>query len=251
MTILREATFAGLSIGTAATAANTDFDASGFDGATNVVGVAALTSGQAVRFTGTGIASFYWHFAARTSLYSRGYLKVDNAGTANQTFAWVNQQGGAQNSRVAEVRFRSTQRDFQLRSNTATAVATSTAYALGTTVRWEWFINRAGTTQTLRLYSGANLNGTTPDQTITGTTGAGDATFNRFGCVSMLVQAGTPDVTFDKFAIGDDWIGPHVATDPGADEPFEFVEWNGTTLAPLTVHEWSGSILTGLETAEV
>lgn len=75
-----------------------------------------------------------------------------------------------------------------LRSGTS-LVTTGTTNVIGKWVRYEW--EPTGATQTLRVYIGANVNGTTPDETLTGAYLSGGFDSLRLGVLSSTGNAGS------------------------------------------------------------
>jgi hypothetical protein len=125
-------------------------------------------------------------------------------------------------------------------TNQFTTVATSTlTLATGQPFRIEWeLIN--GTRQTLRIFTGTNVNGTTPDETITGTFNTG--TFERilFGAIDGYV--GT--LWADEIAVDDTtWPGTAVTTAPPTSaEAWELKFEGGTAGAAATAANTGTSV---------
>lgn len=109
--------------------------------------------------------------------------------------------------------------------NVSALVATSTGTYHGTRPRLEWDV--VGTTQTLRIFSGANLHGTTPDETITGAFTSAAAT--RFAAGFFGAWGAAASIAFDAVRVSD-------SSNPGplVSNVRPVAYWfNGTTLVPL------------------
>lgn len=114
----------------------------------------------------TGFGGFQTSWTNQTGVYASFYWGgVLNSGTGN---VYIGKISPATDSAPgAELRVSTGK--FQLRNGTS-AVATSTMNAVldGRAYRLNWRVNQTGTTQFLDIYTGANLGGTTPDETISG-----------------------------------------------------------------------------------
>lgn len=157
--------------------------------------------------TSTAVAKYGQHvFTATGTMYARAYVKLP-AATAVM-FVWNLLSGSTIR---ANVRINANG-SLRMRNGTV-AVGTDSTAVLSTTAytRVEWMVS--GSTQRLRMFTGANLHGTTPDydsgnQTYT------PATFDRLqtGCTTAVAGAG---VLVDLLAADDTtWVGPAVITPP-------------------------------------
>lgn len=116
---------------------------------------AATYGGFVTKWTNQAIiwVDFYWS-------------AVLNSGSGNSYIADISPS--ADGTPAAEFRV-TTAGKFQLRNATA-AVATSTTNAVldGRWYRFRWKVNQTGATQFVDIFAGSNLNGTVPDETISG-----------------------------------------------------------------------------------
>lgn len=230
-------TFEGGSDGTTITTGNsggtsgTAFDVVTFD-ATGTPGVVAFSNVQAIG----GLASRYqvgsvnaltcvgWS-TARGSLtddYVRAYFYLTNNFTLScAVFRWLS--GALANmGRVTWVGTGGSANKIQLLDNASAQVGISTSVlALNTRHRIEAFFHADTATAqlTVRLFLGANVNGTTPDETITSTTWAGPTTTSGRVDIGCAVPGGASEPSGGGFlyadniaAGGTDWLGPAAVT---------------------------------------
>lgn len=100
-----------------------------------------------------------------------------------------------------------------LRNNTVAVYTSTQVLPLGVWVRIEWRVDNTAAAQELRVFSGANLHGTTPDWT------SGVQTYNS-GTIDKVQAGFTTAVasftaTFDAMAADDTtWVGPAATTPP-------------------------------------
>lgn len=193
-------------------------------------------AGQALVSTAgftTGVRAAAWEGAATyggfvTKWTNQAIVWVDfywagglNSGTGNSYIAKI--APSADGTPGAEFRVSSTGK-FQIRDNTA-AVATSTMNAVldGRFYRFRWKVNQTGTTQFVDIFTGANLHGTVPDETISGAYTQGN--------IGQLIL-GTPanpngtDVSFKYSYIGvhdSGFTAPYAAAAIQLDTPTGFV----------------------------
>lgn len=80
----------------------------------------------------------------------------------------------------------------------------------GGTVRLEWHADRAAGTQTLDIFTGANIDGETPDETISGTCTGGDGTISWISTGMAGPQPGA-QFAYDDLAVADEPIGVPLA----------------------------------------
>lgn len=230
MAILRNAHFDALTSGTITTANETGINATlgtapTFSGADAFFGQAALLTAAAVQSSvrqdlPTPLGLGYW----------RGYVKRVGTNTANGVFAGARDNGGTLCATLAI----NASGNILLRDGTA-AIATSTfALGVGQSMRCEWTVNRAGTVQSVGIYHGANINGVTADETLSGACTA--ATSPVYNFVSGLVSAAaSAQHVLDEVAIGDAPIGPFIPSPPTV------TVWDGATEVAATVTVWDGA----------
>lgn len=172
-----------------------------------------------------------WH--SDTEVWHRMYFRFDNVSLTNHlTIAQLR----SSDSPVAEVQLRNTNviglRDaaLTLRYSSATSIAADTWYRL------EWHVVHNASTGHMeaRLFYGANLHGTTPDESF----GSPSANWNTGSGSDEVSQgiAGNPGASgatmwLDGIAIDDvAWIGPASATYPAAVEGLAGVDDGSTEL---------------------
>lgn len=167
--------FEGGSSGSAITTANTAYNAvpvSGSGTNTFQAGLFGLCARCGVT-AASSTAYLQQDFTATGVRYLRRYFKVSALpGGFNVILAAL----VSPNTNRARVGL--TVAGLLLIQNGTTTVGTSTTVvAADTWYRVEWKLDNTGATQSLQIFVGANINGTTPDETITGTFSTG--TFNR------------------------------------------------------------------------
>lgn len=115
----------------------------------------------------TTFGGFQTSWTNQTGVYASFYWgAVLNSGTGNVYIAKITPNTDSVPG--AELRVTSANK-FQLRNNTA-AVDDSTMNAIldGRAYRFNWRVNQTGTTQFVDIFTGANLGGGTPDETLSG-----------------------------------------------------------------------------------
>jgi hypothetical protein len=116
----------------------------------------------------------------------------------------------------------------RIRNGVVTVAETATTLAAGSPVRIEWDLT--GTTQTLRLFTGANVNGTVPDETITGAQTQGTFDRLRFGATASY----SGNLWIDELAV-DSTTSPGTAvTGPSTNDQWELKFEGGTNGAAAT-----------------
>ncbi len=125
-----------------------------------------------------GSAACIDDFTAVSSRYDRFYVKYTTPPPSDTTiFQWSNQGAGGET--IATLRIMQTTGNLQVRDKT-TGETTQLALASGAWNRIEVFFDRANTTMTVRVYSGANLHSSTPTTSATYTINVSTATsFDR------------------------------------------------------------------------
>ena len=161
--------------------------------------------------TGSTTGSMWTRYdppAALGTVYLRAYVRFVTALPGNNTgIVYWRTAGGTVRARL-EVNAAGT---FTIKNGT-TAVATSTvATAIDEWCRLEWELVN-GTGQTLRIFVGANVDGATPDETITGTFNTGsDGQQFLMGWAAAVANR---TLRLDAVAVDDaTWVGP-LATNP-------------------------------------
>lgn len=144
-------------------------------------------------------------------LYMRAYVRMP--AIAPTTFIAFCRFLSATNVNKAQISIDPASGALALRNN-ATVVATTISSYLGLRVRLEWEV--VGSTQTLRVYSGANLHSDTPTETISGAYTQG--TINQFQIGYNATPANTQDVIWDSVAL-DDAVQPGRYIDPSDPDP--------------------------------
>jgi hypothetical protein len=92
------------------------------------------------------------------------YYHTVTSGTGNQFIGIIRNgtNSGAQLRKTSASK-------FQLRNNTSNAVASTMNCNESQWYRLDWKVDKGNTTQSLAIFTGSNLHGTTPDETISGT----------------------------------------------------------------------------------
>jgi len=202
MAIIKQTSFENGIVGNKATSGTADVDTIGGGSATHPQFVSDGEDGSvAIEFDATTATMYLQPASTLTEIYGRAYCKVIDSENDNR-YLLTARNGG---NRVGDVR-REGDGTVTIRDNfTATDSTASGFMPLNTWVRFEWYVDQGGFTQELRLYKGANLHGTTADDTLTGSCNdvSGVASFG-----TVTTNATNQQFRVDAFAIGDDWIGP-------------------------------------------
>ena len=140
--------------------------------------------------------------------FSRSFVKFNEAVTANAVIQVLQTSGGGN---LAQLQLMTTG-ILRIR-NVATAVGTAvTAITYGEWIRLEWDVDGDAGTQELRIYTGANVNGTTPDETLTGAYTNGAIGLTKYGTTVAI----TNTFWLDEIAIDDTATpGPLPTVPPG------------------------------------
>lgn len=183
-----------------------------------------------------------------SSPYYRGYRKLVTLPAANTAILQCTDSTGTIH---AEVQLMTTG-VIRIRNASFTVVATSGhTFAANDVVRLEWNPVPGGT-QTLRLFWGANVDGATPDETLSGACGS-SGTVGRF--YDGICNATTVTNQWAGVAIDDTtWVGPDVPGTPSATgavaKSWDGGAWvtgtaKGRTAAPAWVtgeaYSWDGN----------
>jgi hypothetical protein len=247
MTRLSEG-FEGGSDGAGVTTSNTIFTNTGgtaaktFDAAGKLLGSLAMKIVNAATF---GYMQYLWG-SSQTNQYVRFYYNAASRPSAGQNIICQIQNGGTNRAQLTLT----SAGKFNIRSPATLKASGANIYPGW--VRLEWDL--VGTVQTLRIFSGANLYGTTPDEVLS--PGAGSITVSGFDRINFGNSAAE---TFTQYFDGieiDSAATPGPATDPTppATQPTlvwdgsSMVDadpkwWNGTTLEDLDAYWWDGSTL--------
>ena len=213
-TYLEEENFDGGTNG--ATVANTDgfLDAGGFVNAPayfNYSNARSITGSLSVNVgtASTGACAKQLNFSDSNIglVYTRFYFYLAS-GTISATFNIASVIDTA-NAAASQLKI-TTAGALTMRNTAGSAdVGTATTLTRDQWYRVEWKVDDAADTQTLRLFTGSNLHGDTPDVE---TSGAYTSTLGfartRIGMFASPVNGA--DMWFDSWATGlDDWIGPY------------------------------------------
>lgn len=142
--------------------------------------------------------------------YQRLYVRVQTAlPAANMVLIRAYQTTGP--ATRAQVRLK-TDGTFDIRNGT-TSVATSTfALTTGAWVRLEWLVDETAGVNSLRIFHGANLNGSTADETLTSSALATGVTTNQLDVGQVSTPSGVVDLYLDAWAYSTaGWVGPAAA----------------------------------------
>lgn len=142
----------------------------------------------------------------RTAVYFRAYVYVsttDVAG-ANYNLITADDSGATRAARLVIT----TAEELRMQDN-STGVGSTWAYQFNQWNRIEWFLDTVGDTQTVRVFYGANIDGTTPDVEITSTftTGANIGSFRIGPPTGALTNALTMWVDAIGYRTAG-WTGP-------------------------------------------
>lgn len=199
--------------------------------------------GNFARYTSSSTASYAYgqfNLSSLSAFYSRMYFRLAAYPTGQSLYLMHIRDSGAVESSNVKV---STAGKISL-SNLNNAVATTAgALPLNQWIRAEVFWNRAAGTQTLQLYYGANVEGTTPDDTLTGAAG-GSSTAVDVGFGAVYAPKTGYHVDIDDTAVSAaGWLGSAVVV-PGSTIP----AISSTIASPAT---WNEGLTTGLGFAVV
>ncbi|MBP6038540.1 MAG: hypothetical protein KA604_04365 [Candidatus Saccharimonas sp.] len=166
------------------------------------------------------------------SIYWRGYIKRV---LANPTVAQFAAARDSANANCASLAMQASGAIVLRDGNTAVATSTHTL-AAGDWVRVEWYVDRGGTsTQTLELFYSGNIEGTIPNEVLTGACTAATTPLHQVSSGSITASAGA-QFAVDEAVLADAYVGPF------ASPPYTVTVWNGTTEdAVSSVTVWDGS----------
>jgi hypothetical protein len=193
----------------------------------------AATSGTLRHFwtaTANVYASFYWYSA-------------DLPASGNKFMCYLGVSGAS----AAQLRVATS--NFQIRNGNSAQATSSMSAAAATWYRFEFSV--VGSTQTLRIFHGANLHGATPDETISGNYTQGNPSNIRLGPY-LNPQNLTFEQQFAYIKVNDDaFAAPWSEPPPPPAAELTFKEWDGSAFVDLTVAEWDGSALVPLTVDEI
>lgn len=207
MTILREAYFDSSSEGTTAAAAEPSFDVNqGTHTDITVAAASAVHGGFGVRQTSAAYAGVGWNLAnaglsgTADEIHVTCYVTKHSDPSQNSTFLTTNSDTAGS---AGQIRVRANNSLVQLRDNFSAVGTTSATFNPGDTWRFDWVMDFATNSQSVDIYYGANLEGSTPDETLSGSMG------NAPNAVAIGAQAAATgfDFGYDSFALGDAPIG--------------------------------------------
>jgi hypothetical protein len=171
---------------------------------------------------GSGATSFVewdtsWH--SDTEVWSRVYLRFDNVSLTNHTAIMSLRNAGAA---ACEIQLRTTNVIGLRDSGLVLRYSSSTTIAADTWYRLEWHIVHSATVGHMeaRLFFGANLHGTTPDESF----GSASDNWNTAAASNELwagiaSNPGTSGATvwYDEVVLDDvGWVGPVASSDDPA-----------------------------------
>lgn len=237
--------FEGSTQGTTISTSNTVFTTVTLSGSTAIFDTASKLLGsfgaKLVHSSSTGFMQYLWG-SNQTNQYVRMYVKMSVVAASGQDIIG-NVLSGATNR--AQLTWTSAGK-FNLRSP-ATLQASGANVYTNTWVRLEWDL--VGTVQTLRIFSGANLYGSTPDETIGG--GAGSITVSGFDRIRIgLTTAASYTQLIDGVEI-DSVATPGPAADPSGGVAADVYVWDGTTMIASDIYVWNGTSLVASDVSAI
>ncbi len=224
--------FSGAANGTTITTSNTAFAA--------VLGSPTFDSGTAVsrlsaKFPGGSTMSVQENFTATNVRYFRRYFRMTALPSATTIIAHARSGTTAR----AQVRVVITTGKLQLRNGINAVGADSTlSLSADTWYRLEWKVDNTAQTQTLRIFHGTNLHGTTPDEEMVRLFDGG--TFDNV--LDGQITSATWVTYEDQFASAPDvWPGPGIVPVETFRDAFASVDTGawvvmGATTADGTLH---------------
>jgi hypothetical protein len=176
-----------------------------------------------------GYQQYLWG-SNQVNQYYRGYHYISSLPSSGQSVYLSFLSGGTQRAQITIA----TNGKFNMRSPAVLQASSSAAYN-GKWIRLEWDVT--GSTQVLRIFSGANLYGSTPDETVSGAVSVGTG-FDRIRIGSTAVDTYTAYV--DGVEI-DSAATPGPATAPGPTDAAYY--WDGSALVACDVYWWNGTTM--------
>lgn len=222
-------TFDGLTDGESVTSSNTAFDGIEVDGSAVIEGDTGLSlsggvSGRVVTTSSQFAIATNTFGSLVSTRYWRWYMRLAVDPTSNEIVASA-RSGGTNRAQFRLNNGRTT----SLRNGFVAVATTTTVLTVGEWYRIEWKIDNAGGDHRLRLFHGANLHGTTPDEEISSSYSEG--TFDDFS-IGVVSAGSAQEINYDEIAGDDaDWVGP-IATS-GDPATVDAVPPVATAVAPI------------------
>jgi hypothetical protein len=191
------------------TTANTGFDA--VSGTPPVFDTTAYQGSFAAKFSSSSTTITVrrtYSGGLVSTMYHLFYVRQ----LANPSAAMVVAQQRASGTNRHQVRILATG-ELQLRNGTTAVAQTTLQLAANTWYRVEWKIV-TGTEQRLRVFTGANIEGTTPDEEISGAANQGTGDNTLFGLITAATWTGWIDMVR---ADPTNWLGPIAFTASASD----------------------------------
>jgi hypothetical protein len=230
--------FSGAVPGASITTSNTTYSAIvAGAGATATAQNSSPLHGTYATFNAGTSSDVYGKFnlAAPSVLYSRFYFRIQAYPTGRN--AILMQTSDSSVTDLSDLKITTTGLIALSNLSNPTAYSASAA-PLNQWIRAEVWWNRPASTQTLRLFYGANVDGTTPDETLTAAAGGSStAATIRFGDGYVPTTSYTVDID-DSATSTAGWLGPAVTTVGATIPPI-----SSTISSPAA---WSEGITTGL-----
>lgn len=219
--------FEGFSDGTALTSSNTAFSGTAGSGTLEADTAQAAEGSVSALASVDGTTFAYFRHAIGSLVglrFWRWYWSPDSIPSSNTQIAQLLASGTVR----AQVR-QNSDGTFSLR-NAFTAVATSTtSVSAGTAGRLQWSVDNSAGTNELQIFVGANVDGTTPDETIADSAYS-EGTYDEFD-VGILEATDTWSTHLDAVAEDDSaYPGPATADEDGFEEHFDTLS-DGTTIS--------------------
>lgn len=180
-----------------------------------------LDGGLAIEYTGTPSASIETNFTASGILYVSMYVKIQQTSSFNTFLA---RTSGAANETISQIRFETT-RAIKLYDKDINAGISSTTLIVGEWYRLDWTLNRTAGTQELKIFTGSNLHGSTPTETLAG--GAGTLDNSTATTMDQLDMGPYTNVVSNASLIRLDRVSYNTATMPAPYSPpaASFIGW--------------------------
>lgn len=217
-------TFEGGIVGTQPNATNTSYDTTIGDSAdtggnVSVVFDANGLYGQCAKFWNTATTGSVWGFLGKnltplSGIYLRRYVKIDVQPQYRTSFL-LYKYGGISGSHYGSVAIGGSGQSYKfvLVNVDANATTSTTAVPIGAWFRVEVHVDVANSLQTLRIFVGSNLHGTTPDETISAPLPAGTGTVDYIEDGILTSPNLSMNVWMDNAVNDTTWPGP-VASGP-------------------------------------
>lgn len=216
MTILQQESFeAGGAVGTQVQLADVIFSSS--SGASSILYATGLAGTKACNVAPATTGHLVNDGFTATKMGMRYLFRVTNFPAADTLISHANDGPTSTGTRMAEL-WLMANGQLRIRNQYANPVLT-TAISTNTTYAVEWLLDRANSTQTLRLYNTTSLVAT-PIQTIT-TTLTNGTNITRLQVGKMTTGTWTGGLTFDDYMRMDDWVAAPTGASQTWDESFD------------------------------